>query len=54
MHDGSSNGKIARSDILLCAPAWADVNAFSVDLLVVLSSACAAVVVSLVVVHNSL
>jgi len=54
LHDGSSNGKIARSDILLCAPAWADVNAFSVDLLVVLSSACAAVVVSLVVVHNSL
>ena len=54
LHDRSSNGKVSRCDILLGTSAWADVNAFLVDTLVILACARSAVVVSLVVVHNSL
>ena len=54
LHDRSGNGKVPGGNILLSASAWADVNAFLVDALVTLASPRTAVVVSFVVVHNSL
>ena len=54
LHDRSGNCKVPGGDILLSAAAWAYVKAFLVDALVILAGARTAVVVSFVVVHNSL